>query len=226
MTKLLCRKIYGVLNATTLFGRGQLIKYLEQEIVPDCSSLLDLGCGSNSAISRFSSKIPYRMGVDIFDNSIRLSKKNNIHNEYIKIDILDIENEFKEKSFDCVIAIDLIEHFSKEDGLKLLRTMEKISKKKVVIFTPNGFVPQNEYGGNRYQVHLSGWSYKEMVNMGFRLIGIGGWKILRGERGEIVWRPKILWFVISRLTHFYTRNHPEHAFSILCIKKLVEHLSL
>lgn len=220
MTKFLYKKIYERLKHTTLFGRGQLIKYLEQEIVPDCSSLLDLGCGSNSPISRFSSKIPYRVGVDIFDNSICLSKKNNIHNEYIKIDILDIENEFEEKSFDCVIAIDLIEHFSKEDGLNLLRIMEKISKKKVVISTPNGFVPQNEYDGNRYQVHLSGWSYEEMVKMGFRIIGIGGWKILRGERGGIIWRPKILWFLVSRLTHFYTRNHPEHAFSILCIKNL------
>ena len=220
MTKFLYKKIYERLKHTTLFGRGQLIKDLEQEIVPDCSSLLDLGCGSNSPISRFSSKIPYRVGVDIFDNSICLSKKNNIHNEYIKIDILDIENEFEEKSFDCVIAIDLIEHFSKEDGLNLLRIMEKISKKKVVISTPNGFVPQNEYDGNRYQVHLSGWSYEEMVKMGFRIIGIGGWKILRGERGGIIWRPKILWFLVSRLTHFYTRNHPEHAFSILCIKNL------
>ncbi|MDO9529022.1 MAG: class I SAM-dependent methyltransferase [Syntrophales bacterium] len=220
MIKSFYKKIYERLKYTTLFGRGQLIKYLEQEIVLDCSSLLDLGCGSDSPISRFSSKIPYRVGVDIFDNSIWLSKKNNIHNEYIKIDILDVENEFKENSFDCVIAIDLIEHLSKEDGLKLLRIMEKISKKKVVISTPNGFVPQNEYDGNRYQVHLSGWSYEEMVKMGFRIIGIGGWKILRGERGEIVWRPKILWFLISRFTHFYTRNHPEHAFSILCIKNL------
>jgi len=114
----------------------------------------------------------------------------------------------------------LIEHFSKEDGLKVLGIMEKISKKKVVVSTPNGFVPQNEYDGNRYQVHLSGWSYEEMVKMGFRIIGIGGWKSLRGERGGIVWRPKILWFLIARFTHFYTRNHPGHAFSILCIKNL------
>lgn len=220
MIKSFYKKIYELLKYTTLFGRGQLIKYLEQEIVPDCNSLLDLGCGSNSPISRFSSKIPYRVGVDIFDDSIWLSKKNNIHNEYITIDILDIENEFKDKAFDCVIAIDLIEHFSREDGLNLLRIMEKISKKKVIISTPNGFVPQNEYDGNRYQIHLSGWSYEEMVKMGFRIIGIGGWKILRGERGEIVWRPKIFWFLISRFTHFYTRNHPGHAFSILCIKNL------
>lgn len=220
MIRLLYRKIYEILKSTTLFGRGQLIKYLEQEIVPGCSSLLDLGCGSNSPISKFSLKIPYRVGVDIFDKSIWLSKKNNIHNEYIKIDILNIENKFEEKSFDCVIAIDLIEHFSKEDGLNLLRIMEKISKKKVVISTPNGFVPQNEYDGNRYQAHLSGWTYEEMVKMGFRIIGISGWKILRAERGEIDWRPKIFWFLVSRLTQFYTKNHPEYAFSILCMKDL------
>jgi len=65
--------------------------------------LLDLGCGSNSPISRFSSKITYRVGVDIFDNSIWLSKKINIHNEYVKRDILDIENKFEERSFDYLI---------------------------------------------------------------------------------------------------------------------------
>ncbi|MCE4606744.1 MAG: hypothetical protein F7B59_05360, partial [Desulfurococcales archaeon] len=83
---------------------------------------------------------------------------------------------------------------------------------------PNGFVEQHEYDDNPYQVHLSGYSYEEMKKMGFRIIGVGGWKGLRGERGNIVCQPKIFWFLISRLTQFYVKNHPENAFTLLCVK--------
>ena len=56
MIKSFYKKIYELLKYTTLFGRGQLMKYLEQETVPVCNSLLDLGCGSNSPISDFLQK--------------------------------------------------------------------------------------------------------------------------------------------------------------------------
>ena len=112
----------------------------------------------------------------------------------------------------------MIEHLTKEEGLKLLDMMEAIAKKKMIVFTPNGFSAQECYFDNPWQAHKSGWSVKEMKNRGYRVIGIHGWMHLRGERSEIKFRPTKFWMMISELTQIFIRNYPELAFQILCIK--------
>lgn len=188
-----------------------------ERAVEKCKSLLDVGCGSNSPIKSFSKKL-YCVGVDAFYPSIEKSKKLGIHNEYHKMDVLDIGKNFKPNSFDCVLASDLIEHLDKKDGFKLIEMMEKILKNKVIIFTPNGFLPQGEYDNNPWQVHKSGWTVKEMKKRGYKVIGINGWKPLRGEYARLRFRPSYFWQIISDITQLFVRNKPEKAFQILCIK--------
>jgi ubiquinone/menaquinone biosynthesis C-methylase UbiE len=185
--------------------------------IKNCESVLDVGCGKDSPIQFFSKKI-YSVGVDIFNPSLDKSKKSKIHNKYVKMDVLNIGKRFEDKSFDCVLASDLIEHLEKKDGLKLIKQMEKIAKKKVIIFTPNGFLKQGEYDKNPWQVHKSGWSAKEMKKMGYKIIGIRGWKKLRGEYASIKYKPELFWKIISEITQIYTKRFPEHAFQILCVK--------
>ena len=119
---------------------------IEKEL-DGCTSFLDIGCGTNTPIRKYSKKY-YSVGVDGFEPSIEESKKKGLHTEYCIMDILDIDKKFKEKAFDCVVALDLIEHLEKKVGVKLIEVMEKIAKKKVIIFTPNGFLPQ-ELGGDK-----------------------------------------------------------------------------
>jgi SAM-dependent methyltransferase len=217
MVRVLLKKI-----DRTLFRR--LFKYyvnlLEKEIIGSCQTLLDVGCGANSPIKRFSGKLQYSVGVDIFEPSVIVSQGANIHTEYRVMDTLQIGSHFQERSFDCVLASDLIEHLSKEDGLRLIAMMEKIARKKVIIFTPNGFLPQSEYGGNRFQVHLSGWGVEEMRCMGYRVIGVGGWRSLRDECAYVVRRPTLFWERVSLLTQPVIKNYPEYAFQILCVKDM------
>lgn len=134
------------------------------------------------------------------------------------MDVLDVGKKFGSNSFDCVLASDLIEHLTKEDGIRLIEVMEKIAKNKVIIFTPNGFLPQREHDNNPWQVHKSGWTVKEMKERGYKVIGINGWKPLKGEFARIKFWPKYFWMIISDITQFFMRNHPERAFQILCIK--------
>jgi len=198
------------------------VKILEKECVDNCKSLLDIGCGGHSSIHRFSKKIEYTVGIDIFEPAIQESKKLNIHNEYKVMECKDIEKEFRKNSFDCVCAIDVIEHLSKEDGWKLIDSMEKIAKKKVIISTPNGFLPQGIYYNNPFQIHLSGWDLWEMRNKGYRIIGIGGFKFLKGEVGKVKWRPKFFWHRIGLLSQSMVASRPSWAFEILCIKDLLK----
>lgn len=187
--------------------------------VGNCKTLLNVGCGSNSPIKSFSKNL-FSVGIDSFKPSIEKSKKKKIHNKYFLMDVLKIDKKFKPKSFDCVLALDLIEHLKKKDGIRLIKKMEKIAKKKVIIFTPNGFLPQEEYENNIKQVHLSGWSAREMMKKGYKIIGINGLKSLRKEQAEIKFKPKFFWLVISALTQIFVKNNPEKAFQILCIKKI------
>ena len=72
---------------------------------------------------------------------------------------------FDSCSFDCVTALDVIEHIKKAEGLRLLEDMERIAKKRIVVFTPNGFLPQSVHNNNPLQIHKSGWKVKEMRNL-------------------------------------------------------------
>lgn len=185
-----------------------------------CESLLDVGCGSDSPVKYFSKKIKRVIGVDGFQPSIDKSKAAGIHTEYVFMNVMDLDKHFPERSVDVVVASDLIEHLTKEDGLKLMAMMEKIAIKKVIIFTPNGFLPQGEYDGNKYQVHLSGWEIDEMKKFGYRVTGINGWKKLRGEMAVVKYRPRVLWGRISLLSQYFTTKNPKNAFAILCVKEV------
>jgi cyclopropane fatty-acyl-phospholipid synthase-like methyltransferase len=193
-------------------------KELEKQM-KGCHSVLDIGCGSNSPIKYIKNR-PYCVGVDGFKPSISRSKKQKIHNKYIQLDINKIDQVFDENSYDCVIALDLIEHFTKDEGTRLLKIMEKIARKKVIIFTPNGFVPQGEFENNPWQVHKSGWTPNEMKSKGYLVTGIAGIKALRNNLSEIKYRPHFFWRIISDITQLFTKKNPKFAFSILCEKKM------
>jgi hypothetical protein len=187
--------------------------------IGDCKSLLDVGCGSSSPIQYIRFK-GYSLGIDGFAPSIKKSKIKHIHSKYKKMSLQDIHKHIKPKSFECVIALDVIEHFTKKEARELMLKMEKIATKKVIIFTNNGFMHQESYDGNILQIHKSGWSPKEMSSMGYKVVGIHGWKALRGEYSELKFSPKFVWRVISDITQKITRNSPNLAYAILCIKDL------
>lgn len=203
-----------------LIDLGDLFFYkkLEQEL-SDLDSVLDLGCGSNSPLSRIR-KTFYSVGVDIFEPSIEESKKAKIHHEYKVGNVLDIDKYFVKKSFDVVVALDLIEHLEKEDGLLLINKMEMIAKKKIVILTPNGFTHQDAYGNNPYQVHRSSWEKQEFKQHGFTVRGMRGLRWLRGECATLKFKPWFFWGLISTISQFFVYFIPELAYQLFAVKRL------
>lgn len=190
-----------------------------ENLLSDCDSVLDLGCGDNSPIG-FIKRKGYLVGVDGFKKSILKSKKLNIHDKYLHKNILDVKKDFKKNSFDAVVALDVIEHLPKKDGYKLIKIMEHLAIKKVILLTPNGFVNQTGEG-NGLQEHLSGWSVADFKKSGYNVFGRYGIKSLRGEKAELKYRPKIFWGLISEISNlFYARRNPKKAYSLLAIKPL------
>jgi hypothetical protein len=79
---------------------------------------------------------------------------------------LDVLKLLPDNSVDSVFLIDVIEHLEKNEGKVLLKEVDRVARKQIVIFTPLGFMPQHieldkrdRWGlhGGDFQEHKSGW---------------------------------------------------------------------
>lgn len=181
--------------------------------------ILDVGCGENSPIHYFSDELD-ATGVDGYAPAIAEARKRNTHKQFIEMDLRRIGEKIPEDSYDCVVSTDVIEHFEKDESERFIRSLEKIARKRVIVMTPNGFVPQEAVGGNEFQIHRCGWEVDELEARGYSTIGIYGHKALRGELAEFTLKPRILGRLISDATQPFVRNHPKKAFSLLAVKNL------
>ena len=132
-------------------------------------TILDVGCGYGywAFILRiWCHPEPYIVGVDIYEPPIRKMKKMGLYDELFNIDILHYDSD---KIFDIVIMGEIIEHLEKEDGYTLLEKMESMCRGKLIITTPNGYVPAGVGKDfvNPSAIHLSGWTEKNFQDLGY-----------------------------------------------------------
>ncbi|MBI1841002.1 MAG: class I SAM-dependent methyltransferase [Verrucomicrobia bacterium] len=197
-----------------------LLNILEfRALLLDSPAVLDVGCGNASPIQYLG--IPNCTGIDGYQPAVDSARKAQTHHNLVVGDIRNLQSVFPKKSFDACIALDVIEHLSKEDGFRLIESMESVARKRVIFLTPNGFLPQRHQSRDDLQEHLSGWSAKEMAKRGFHVIGMLGPKNLRGEFHRINRRPRALWGLVSLFQQLTAiRQDPESAAAILCWKDL------
>lgn len=201
-----------------------IVSELQTEL-KDCELVLDLGCGPSSPL-QYCKNIKRSVGVEAFRPYLEESQKRKIHSEYLEKKIEDLD--FPENSFDAVIMIEVLEHLPEKVGREILQRAEKWARKKVIISSPNGFIPQKAVDNNELQKHLSGWDNKKMKKLGFKTRGLAGLKILRQEvendsmkddlTTSIRFRPKIFWFIIASLSQILIYYVPERAFELFSVK--------
>ena len=182
----------------------------------DCQVILDLGCSKGSSLHYH--PILKSIGVDMFKPYLEENKAKGIYSDYILADFREIE--FKEKSVDAVIAIDILEHLTKSEGAELLDKIERWAKKKIILTTPNGYLYQATYDNNPLQEHKSGWHVTELRKLDYSVFGLSGWKRLRGYKGLLKYKPNLLWAIISDLTQKITYYYPRLAFQLYAIKRI------
>jgi hypothetical protein len=200
------------------FDPAQILTRLAlRKALEGCDQVLEVGCGKSTNMRSLG--VRHSTGIDGFAPYVEYARQQKLHDEVILGDARELEKYFKPGQFDAVVALDVIEHLTKEDGLRMMQSMEKIASRKVIFFTPSGFLPQHSFEDNSLQEHLSGWEAKEMEQYGYHVIGLLGPKSLRGEMHVLKGRPRFVWAVISLLGHFcWTRWVPAKAASILCVK--------
>jgi hypothetical protein len=200
--------------AKTVPGVWPLLRELRRTL-RNCRSVLDVGCGNLSPLRTL--RVETLVGVEGFEPARQEAQTNATHDEILLGDVRQVRSLLGERRFDACVALDLIEHLPKESGWKLLSDLEHLATRRVVIFTPNGFLPQRGHGD--LQEHLSGWTPEELRGRGYQVIGFYGLKTLRGEYHRLKGRPKVFWAVVSLLSQaLIARHQPEKAAALYCVK--------
>jgi len=222
------KKLVNKLHKSKFLGTiFPTLDYCLQKELKDCESVLDLGCGPSSPL-QYCKNIKSSVGVEAFSPYLEESKRRNIHTEYIEKKIEEID--FPENSFDAVILIEVLEHLPEVTGFDIIEKAKKWARGKIIVSTPNGYLPQKELNSNPLQKHLSGWDFEKMRKLGFECWGLAGPKCLRREVQDntmgddltitIKYRPRIFWFALATLSQMITYHLPAQAFEIFCVNTI------
>lgn len=181
-------------------------------LIPKCMMFADIGCGYGligyllRISSLFRNEKIVLIGVDINKKYLLDLNKLKVYDHLILATASHLP--FISKSVDVSIAIDVIEHLTKKMAYNMLHEMDRITKKRIILTTPNGF-HQVFYASNIYEVHRSGWSASELKKHGYKLHGIGiklWWK----RKNRII---RLLHIILTPLSFFI----PEiSAFIVAC----------
>jgi hypothetical protein len=225
--RIMTRAIQRLYRWRPLAAAFHTLSYCLEKELSDCETALDLGCGPSSPL-QYCKNLRHTVGVEPFKPYYDRAKAAGTHSELLNVAVQDLD--FPPNSFDAVVLIGVIEHMKEEDALQTLHLAERWAKKKVIVTSPNGFLPQKPVDGNALQEHLSGWPVPAMRKLGFRSHGLAGLKFLRQETdsdtmGEdilvtIRLHPRPLWFVIATLSQIVTYYVPTFAFDIFSVKVL------
>ena len=140
----------------------------------DCHSVLDVACGQGRAgrtLRKLKPHISFMVGIDLYLPALKNAKQKRAYDDYIRCDVRYLP--IQPKTFDVTLCLELLEHLPKNEGSALLKSIEQISIKKVVLTTPAVFLSQDAFGGNPWQEHKSFWSPQELEGRNYKVNGFG-----------------------------------------------------
>ena len=152
--------------------RGSVLRFVDS----GHSSLLEAGCGQgNLSRSRyFPSSIPLKLGIELFEPYARSA---NLLTSYDSVVIGDIRSlPFRDKSVDCIVCTEVIEHMPKDQGIALIKEFERVATSQIVISTTDiPLKPLDERmatDGNMAMYHQARWKPHEFQDLGFDVYGM------------------------------------------------------
>ena len=126
-----------------------------------CKSVVELGAGFFDKLTYVHPSVKTKIGIEIWQPYIDNAKYHDcikVQGDIRYFDQLDI---IKDTELDCVMMIDVLEHFDKITADGMLSIM-KDHFNKILLMVPEGNHPQEEdvtgYGAHKYQMHRSTWS--------------------------------------------------------------------
>jgi len=169
--------------------------------------VLDVGCAKGYLgyqIRTKKSGNPTVLGLDLWVPYIK--EVRSFHADYVRIydDLIMADARympFRGQVFNLLIASELLEHLPREDGFRLLKEMERISKDRIITSTPSRFFEQEQLDNNPYQRHVSRWKEEDFVKSGYEVKVVYGKSLNLGEKIGLITRlSKPLGVILARKT--------------------------
>lgn len=88
------------------------------------------------------------------------------YNRILIGDALELLPTLASNSYDLVLAVDILEHFHKEQGFRFLAECRRIAKRSSLISTPKEFMEQ-DVPANPFENHRSVWNDIDLKCCGF-----------------------------------------------------------
>lgn len=135
--------------------------------------ILDIGCAKGYLGYRIRGEKtgdPIILGLDIWIPYIKHVK--NFHSTYARIynELIIADARympFRDHILNLLIASEILEHLTREDGFQLLNELERICNNRIITSTPSRFIEQGELDNNPYQRHISLWKKEDLINLGY-----------------------------------------------------------
>jgi len=152
--------------------------------------VLDVGCGKGMwgyFLRASRNNVVYLCGLDITPVYVKFVAKRNIYDDLILCDCSHLP--FKDRSFDFVLLLEVLEHLDKLRGYAVLKQFERITREMIIVAVPQGYVRQEAAGGINAEKHVSAWYVNEFTALGFKAMGIGNrlFKHYLAERHPRLW---------------------------------------
>lgn len=186
------------LMATIKFSRYKFIA----KLLHKNDAVLEVGCSDGVSSNFFSQYSKSVEGIDFDENVIKEAKKNF---PKIKFEHADALTFTSSKKYDVVIMLDFIEHFSKEDGEKLIEKYSSYLSNRgmIIVGTPNKYFDKYRAEHNKLH-HLHEYYPEELTTLVEKHFERS---MMFSMNDEIVHtgNPKLAWFLYSIGTYPKTK---------------------
>ena len=122
-------------------------EYLCANYDKECT-ILDVGCGHGFYYELLNDYFTKFDAVEVWEPYIEEYKLKEKYDNVYNTNIMDFEFDY----YDIIIMGDILEHLSREDGVKLLNKLKNKCKELLVVVPY--YLPQDEVFGNKYEIHL------------------------------------------------------------------------
>lgn len=97
-------------------------------------------------------------GIEVYSNYLS-PLHDYIYDQIFQGDALEVLPTLT-RHYELILLIDILEHFSFDDGLRVLAICNGIAD-NVLVSTPREFKPQNPEFGNQFEIHRSHWELSD-----------------------------------------------------------------
>jgi hypothetical protein len=157
-------------------------RHLLRILAGNSHSVLDIGTG----VMRSLGALPCTVKIGLDAHRAYLEHREVGDAVPINASALEVERLFVPGAVDLVTLIDVLEHFSYEDAVEVLRQAETVAQRRVMVLTPRGSFPQEGHdafglGGEDLQRHRSTWEAHDLVELGYQVAVLSGFHDARNE---------------------------------------------